>query len=62
MKPKNLDSRSKVLPLFETVIMPHMTTRRFVDPAEGETLSGCVKSDCSFVLGLTVKDKEEKEK
>ncbi|MFC1852956.1 endopeptidase La [candidate division CSSED10-310 bacterium] len=49
-----------VLPIFDTVILPHMSTKLLIDEARGNTLSALIKSDRPFVIGLTVKNVADK--
>ena len=56
MKRKNIDRELMVLPVFDTVIMPHMATRLLVEPRYGEKLAELIRNDHPFAVTLTVKE------
>lgn len=45
-----------VLPIYNTVILPGMTTRIFVEQGKGDYIKAHLENAGAFVLGLTVKD------
>ena len=55
MEKKSIPRELMVLPIFETVLFPHMSTRRLIVPQQEQRLSERMKENSPFVIGLTVR-------
>jgi len=60
MENKNIAQELMVLPVFDTVMMPHMSTKLLIDQKQCKKLNDRIRSDQPFVIGLTVRSEVDK--